>query len=270
MTMQDTINLCNGLKAFHLQHLSLQASCIDDDKIRLICSALLNNPELTYLDVSHNKFGDSGARGLAKLLSQPHSKLNTLKLCNNQISNDGAKVLGKALQQNKTLAHLDLRLNHLQDQGGYSLLVLLLLNKTLVSLDISGNGLETKTVTALCALLKQNSPELQRIDISCNKLGEQTDRSISMQNLKDDEPHKPNDATGKLIFEAVTQNKVIIVDCSILQALIFERLVFLQSLLSQFKESRQKTVPCNKNGYYSVSIVLHKKIVKMYIKLERL
>jgi Ran GTPase-activating protein (RanGAP) involved in mRNA processing and transport len=206
--MKDAINLCAGLQTTFIEQLVIQSSEIDDDKVRLLCSTLLKNNALTYLDFSHNKIGNSGARGLAKLLSQPHSSLKVLKLCNNQISIDGAKYLGKALQQNKVLQNLDLRLNHLHDEGGYCLMVLLLTNRTLVSLDISGNGLESKSVTALCALLKQNSPGLLRIDISCNKLGNQTDKSISVQNLKDIGEIKPNDATGKQIFEAVTQNKV--------------------------------------------------------------
>jgi Ran GTPase-activating protein (RanGAP) involved in mRNA processing and transport len=208
MTMKDAINLCNGLQTTFIEQLVIQSSEIDDDKVRLLCGALLKNSSLSYVDLSHNKIGNSGARGLGKLLAQPHSSLKVLKLCNNQISVDGAKCLGKALQQNKVLQSLDLRLNRLHDEGGYCLMVLLLTNRTLISLDISGNGLESRSVVALCALLKQNSPGLLRIDISCNKLGNQTDKSISVQNLKEMSEIKPNDATGKQIFEAVTQNKV--------------------------------------------------------------
>jgi Ran GTPase-activating protein (RanGAP) involved in mRNA processing and transport len=139
------------------------------------------------------------------------TELQTLKLTNNQIENDGGKALGKALQHNKKLQNLDLRLNYLGDEGGYSLMVLLLKNKTLKSLELSGNGLERKSVTAICAMLKSNSPELVRLDLSCNKLGDystkQTINTGSSLNLAE---VKPVDPIGKEIFEAISQNKVAI------------------------------------------------------------
>jgi Ran GTPase-activating protein (RanGAP) involved in mRNA processing and transport len=163
-------------------------------------------------DLSHNRIGNSGARGIAKLLSSPKSSLITLKLNNNQIANDGIKRIGKALQQNKVLETLELRLNHLYDEGGYSILVLLLKNSNLRELDLSGNGLESKSAKALCVLLKANIPSLVKLDLSCNKLGEYAEKNISESNnnlreLKD--LQKVDDATGKAIFEAISLNKVI-------------------------------------------------------------
>jgi hypothetical protein len=145
--------------------------------------------------------------------------------------------LGKALQQNANLKHLDLRLNHLQDQGGYSLMVLLLGNKSISSLDISGNGLDSKSVTALCALLKLNSSTLTHLDLSCNKLGNYSEKSSSNTNLRD---VKATDVTGKQIFEAIAQNKVLFANQSIFQVSTCERLVFHQSFWSQFKALHKK------------------------------
>ena len=47
--MKDAISLSSGLKGFGLEKLTIQASCIDDDKCRLLCHALLTNSKLHYL-----------------------------------------------------------------------------------------------------------------------------------------------------------------------------------------------------------------------------
>ncbi|KAJ3276113.1 T-complex-associated testis-expressed protein 1 [Terramyces sp. JEL0728] len=222
MTMKDTIGLAQGLPSLNLVRLVIQASGVDDDRCRLISHALYNNSTLKYLDLSHNQIRDSGARGLAKLLSGPKSNIETLILSNNQISNEGVRCIGKALQVNNTLLSLDLRLNHLYDYGGHLLFLCLIKNKTLAQLDVSGNGLEHRSVAALAGLLKQNLPKLVKLDVSCNRLGEYGNEkptsplekiSQSNSNLLDipklGDVQKINDASGKVLFEAISQNKVI-------------------------------------------------------------
>ena len=175
------------------------------------------------LDLGHNSIGDSGARGIAKLLSNPACRLTTLKLPNNQISNEGVKCIGKALQVNQSLESLDLRLNHLHDIGGHSFLICIFKNKSLVALDLSGNGLEMKSVTALAALLKLNLSTLTKLDFSCNKLGDYTGEKVttaSTTNLIG--MPKVTDTAGKFIFEAVSQNKVIFSQLSLYKNLTFE------------------------------------------------
>ena len=163
---------------------------------------------LSTLDWSHNKISDSGARGIAKLLSSPIAQITTLKLNNNQISKEGVKSIGRALQTNHCLQSLDVRLNHLLDAGGHALLVSLFKNTSLQFLDLSGNGLEMKSVQALSALLKMNITSLTRLDLSCNKLGDYSGEknSASTSNLLG--LAKLSDVAGKTIFEAISQNKV--------------------------------------------------------------
>lgn len=159
--------------------------------------------------MGHNNIGDSGARGISKLLANPNCKVATLKLSNNQISIDGVKCIGKALQINQSLENLDLRLNHLHDAGGNSFLVCIFKNRSLVSLDLSGNGLEMKSVLALAALLKLNIPSLTKLDFSCNKLGDYTaEKAVTSSTANLIGIPKVTDTAGKSIFEAVSQNKV--------------------------------------------------------------
>ncbi|KAJ3412302.1 T-complex-associated testis-expressed protein 1 [Chytridiales sp. JEL 0842] len=181
MTINDCINLTNSIKASAiLESLTLQTNSIDDDRCRLIANALLDNTTLKKLDLSHNKISDSGARGLAKLLSIPTCPLTHLNLANNKIGPHGASSIGKSIQNNPTLEHLNIRMNYLTDEGGAALLAALVrsTNSTtgvstcgLKSLDLSSNRLGMETVNVVCALLKRNGRVLTYLDLSCNKLG---------------------------------------------------------------------------------------------------
>ncbi|KAI8848521.1 hypothetical protein BC829DRAFT_443666 [Chytridium lagenaria] len=116
-------------------------SNICDDKARVLASVLLDNKTL-------EKLGDSGARGIAKLLCSSSTKLKSLNLANNKISH--------------------------QDHGGALLMAGLAKGVTtskLKSLDVSSNGLGAECVTVLCTLLKRNGKALTTLDLSCNKLG---------------------------------------------------------------------------------------------------
>lgn len=155
------------------------------------------------LELSHNKIKDSGARGLAKILSQPETGLKILKVSNNQIGAEGIKSIGKALQKNNKLEHLDLRLNCLFDEGVQILFPLLQGNCHLQWLDVSGNRIGPKSVPSISALLKHNGSALTKIDLSCNKLGDYVAERSNEQ-----EEVKQVDVVGKVLFEAVSQNKV--------------------------------------------------------------
>nr|KAJ3420832.1 T-complex-associated testis-expressed protein 1 [Polyrhizophydium stewartii] len=241
MTLNDSLRLSAALRRSQLQRLVVQASAIEDDRCRLICSALLSNTSLVSLDLSHNKIGDSGARGLAKVLAAPTTALRHLRLSNNKIGQAGAQNIGKALGVNKSLVSLDLRLNHLGDGGGHAMCAALARNKHLQEIDLSGNGLGAKFVTALCALLRRNGPSLVSLDVSCNKLGNHG-HTVALEGAAGaailanasataaaaaaaaaGSPMPPKevglfgathgnidgDLAGKMIFEAISQNKYV-------------------------------------------------------------
>jgi len=257
LTIPDCESLKTSLKqkmvARTLRSLKIQSSNIDDDRSRLIASAILDNECLTYLDLSHNDIGNAGARGFAKVLASPKSALTHLILANNRISVVGVHAIGHALAssidlkvtslqkqnqaapqqiaqarkygENCTLQVLNLRLNRLGDEGGAELCSLLLKNNTLRTLDFSGNDLGNETTKALCALIRKNGKQLRSIDISCNKLGNASSSSatasspdsleksiisrIGSASSSGDASIVEQDATGKVLFEAVSHNKYI-------------------------------------------------------------
>ncbi|KAI8919610.1 hypothetical protein BC831DRAFT_481011 [Entophlyctis helioformis] len=238
MTLNDSLKLSSSLGKCMLRRLTIQASAIDDDRCRLLCHALLSNTHLTFLDLSHNKIADSGARGIAKVIATPTVLLSDLRLSNNKIGQAGVQSIGKALSLNSNLRHLDLRLNHLGDPGGHTICAALTRNKHLQDVDLSGNGLGSKTVSALCALLRKNGAALVGLDLSCNKLGNYG-HTVAMEaaaaaaaaatgvassaaapaagvspqreaNLFGaNHGNIDGDLAGKMIFEAISQNKYV-------------------------------------------------------------
>ncbi|KAJ3190767.1 T-complex-associated testis-expressed protein 1 [Irineochytrium annulatum] len=239
MTINDCAALCNSLKHNNvLRSLTIQMSGVDDDRIRLLASALLDNKTLEHLDVSHNKIGDPGARGLSKLLLSPHTALTTLSLANNRITRLGAQSLSRSLAVNTVLLDLNLRMNQLGDHGGAALCAGLgkgLATSKLRTLDLSSNGLGSETVAMLCALLRRNGKALTSLDVSCNRLGNCPGGGGAAagggvaggSNTTFVAPVAPaagmsvvggrpmsgkaegGDLAGKMLFEAISQNKYI-------------------------------------------------------------
>ena len=71
MKLSDCRSLARSLEtAETLTHLNLSNNFLDDDKVRMICSGLVDNLSVTHLDLSHNKIADRGVRAISKLLQQ--------------------------------------------------------------------------------------------------------------------------------------------------------------------------------------------------------
>eukprot|EP00002_Diphylleia_rotans_P016133 TRINITY_DN3134_c0_g1_i2.p1 TRINITY_DN3134_c0_g1~~TRINITY_DN3134_c0_g1_i2.p1 ORF type:complete len:348 (+),score=71.92 TRINITY_DN3134_c0_g1_i2:272-1315(+) len=146
MSLEDSASLAQCLRhsvsmGGNLSTLILSHNMIDDDKLRVIATGLLDNPTLTQIDLSHNKIGDRGARALAKVLDSPSCVITHMYLQDNVIHQVGAKALGQALKHNVSLMSLNLRLNHLGDEGGKFIFEGLKSNCTLQLLNMSSNQL---------------------------------------------------------------------------------------------------------------------------------
>lgn len=227
MTINDCVNLHDSLKNNNiLSSLTISSSQIDDNRIRLLCKVLLDNTTLQYFDISHNNIADVGARAIAKLLTKETVNIKYLSLLNNQINEEGAHCIGRAICANKKLETLIIGLNPLMDAGGYSILRGIYNNDTLKYIDMSACQLKNETVPVLSKLIKKNSPILKTIIISSNNLGIQKEKrniftkDISME--QDAEAKTPVrqqsqegeglniDIFGKAIFEATSMNKNLI------------------------------------------------------------
>ena len=164
LQLAQCVAACKTLKVFRLHR-----SKVDDDKVRVLISHILDHPGLVELDLSNNLIGDRGARAVGKFLNN-HSQLVRLSLNDNQIRAAGAQAIAHALTKNTTLKYLNLRLNRLGDEGGQAICRALMKNSTLVEINMSSNDMAEPTAAILSQVVMQNST-VKTLDLSCNRLG---------------------------------------------------------------------------------------------------
>nr|XP_033791353.1 dynein regulatory complex subunit 5 [Geotrypetes seraphini]XP_033791354.1 dynein regulatory complex subunit 5 [Geotrypetes seraphini] len=163
ISLAKAIKFCKTLKVFKLCR-----SKVDDVKVRVLLSSMLDHPSMVHLDLSHNLIHDRGARAVGKVMNR--SKLETVILCNNRIHASGAQVIARALTKNTTLTTLNLRLNRLGDEGGQAICQALLHNSTLVNVHLGSNELSEPTGIAISLVLARNKT-LRSINFSSNRIG---------------------------------------------------------------------------------------------------
>ena len=91
----------------------------------------LPSPDLlTFCRLYDNNIGDQGAIAIAKAL-EVNASLKILVLENNNIGDDGAKALASALEVNASLKTLDLRVNKIGDAGATAIANAIAVNASL-------------------------------------------------------------------------------------------------------------------------------------------
>eukprot|EP00892_Ulva_mutabilis_P003875 jgi/Ulvmu1/185/UM001_0189.1 len=150
--------------------LDLRGALLDDDKLRMLASGLINNVSVVHLDLSANRIADRGVRALAKLL-HPNSIIQFVNLSNNQIHVEGGRALARALRTNTALCYLNLRLNRLGDEGGRAVVDAVRQHPRLEQLDLGHNGLAALAAKALGKCLPLNGV-LRCVELLGNELGE--------------------------------------------------------------------------------------------------
>ncbi|XP_073689718.1 NACHT, LRR and PYD domains-containing protein 12-like isoform X2 [Garra rufa] len=156
-----------------LEILRLYGCSITDKGCAALASALRSNPShLRELDLSWNKLGDS-VKLLSDVLQNPHCKLETLRLRDCGVTDEGCAALTSALRSNPShLRELYLSKNKL----GYSLKLLsdVLQNPhcKLEILWLRDCGITDEGCAALASALRSNPSHLRELNLSWNKLGD--------------------------------------------------------------------------------------------------
>ena len=167
-----------------LAKLSLPCMNLHDTKQNgsALTKMLQVNKSLTHLDLSMNKFSDSGACYIFEGLQQNATLLN-LNLSNtiNRATNPATtKSFTQMLLSNVSLAHLDLSLNSCILKSGASVFEGLKHNNTLVNLNLSETGIvatDRDTARSLTEILQENE-KLAHLDLSKNTVSDSVARCI--------------------------------------------------------------------------------------------
>lgn len=120
--------------------------------------------KLATLELVGNTISDEGFKTLAKII-QTNTTITTLNIDmeGSANSNEGIKSLAEAIQTNRTITTLRLRVNKKIEDGGMDALVELLeKNETLKSIDLKDNGItEEENKRFLEALLKNTNGKIE-------------------------------------------------------------------------------------------------------------
>ncbi|XP_046956873.1 NACHT, LRR and PYD domains-containing protein 2 [Lynx rufus] len=240
LTDESARLLCKTLrhpKCF-LQRLSLENCHLTEACCKELSSALIVNQSLTHLCLAKNALGNGGVKLLCEGLSYPDCQLQMLVLWYCSTGSNGCHHLSTLLQQNSSLTHLDLGLNHIGMTGlkflcealkkpmcnlkclwlwgcaitPFSCEILasaLGNNRSLISLDLGQNSLGYSGVKMLCNTLKLQNSSLRtlrlRIDESDPQIQkllkevQESDPQLTIESDKQD-PNNNRPSSHDFIF----------------------------------------------------------------------
>ena len=100
-----------------IEKFSLQKHTFDCDAIYTITEHFLEHNKFKVLDLTVNKICFKGGEALAKYLCGEYCVLESLILASNRTGHYGANAIAQALSKNRTLIHLDMTTNDIDDNG---------------------------------------------------------------------------------------------------------------------------------------------------------
>ncbi|XP_076989655.1 NACHT, LRR and PYD domains-containing protein 4 [Tamandua tetradactyla] len=163
--------LCDTLSqpTCNVEELLLTKCCLSADDCEVLVSVLNSNKKLKHLNVAHNCL-DKGMDLLCEALRHPDCTLETLVLTYCNLSGSCWENLSEALLHNKSLIHLDLSANALEDNG-FKLLceVFKHTNSHLQSLCLVKCLITAEGCRYLASVLTHNQ-NLRYLEIGCNPI----------------------------------------------------------------------------------------------------
>ena len=151
-----------------LKDLRLKYNKLDDDRLGIICNALLGNSTIKRFCLNGNlkiAITSSGWRQLSTVLQHPNCKLIDLDLRNAEIDIEGANVLGDALSGSSVKA-LDLSFNRNISTTAWRTLLSQLAHTSIEKLNLSSNSIDDDGLAALANI----RDSIKSINLSQNKL----------------------------------------------------------------------------------------------------
>ncbi|XP_009184956.1 NACHT, LRR and PYD domains-containing protein 14 isoform X3 [Papio anubis] len=189
-------SLCEALKhpECKLQTLSLESCGLTEAGCEDLSLALISNKRLTHLCLADNVLGDGGVKLMSDALQHAQCTLQSLVLRHCHFTSLSSEYLSTSLLHNKSLTHLDLGSNWLQDNGMkllcdvfrhpscnlqdlelmgcvltnaccLDLASVIVYNPNLRSLDLGNNNLQDDGVKILCDALRYPNCNIQRLGL---------------------------------------------------------------------------------------------------------
>ncbi|XP_036130826.1 NACHT, LRR and PYD domains-containing protein 2-like [Molossus molossus] len=154
-----------------LQRLSLENCHLTEVCCKELSSVLMVNRRLTHLCLAKNNLGDGGVRLLCEGLSYPECQLQTLVVCQCNITRRGCKHLSDLLQGGSSLTHLDLGLNPIATGLRFLCEALKKPDCNLRCLGLCGCSISPFCCEDLASALTSNQ-RLEALDLGQNTLGQ--------------------------------------------------------------------------------------------------
>lgn len=153
-------------------NLRMENNNFKDDVMELLATILrAKDCAIQKISLSENQLSNRGVKVLGRAL-MVNRTLCSIDLHGNSIGPSGAKALAEALKNNQVLQSLNLQNNQIKSEGTTYLAQSLLLNRKLMALNIQKNGIAWEGAESLAASLKDNQV-LQELWLSSNTLGDQ-------------------------------------------------------------------------------------------------
>ena len=146
-------------------------------KLHACVDVLKQCGQLKVLDVKNNELGNEGAKILGDVLRQCNN-LSELFLCSNRIGNKGARGLGDGLKQCSNLSELSLNDNKIGDKGAEGLGYGLSQCSNLSVISLTSNIIGDEGAKGLGDGLKQCS-NLSELFLTNNKIGDEGAKGLS-------------------------------------------------------------------------------------------
>uniref|UniRef100_A0A8C8Z8E3 NLR family pyrin domain containing 11 n=1 Tax=Prolemur simus TaxID=1328070 RepID=A0A8C8Z8E3_PROSS len=156
-----------------IQHLSFVNCNLQASACAEISSILVSSSNLKKLTLANNPLGDDGARTLCDAVLHPDCVLESLTLFYCCLTERCSVHITKLLMLSKTLKHLDLCVNHLQNYGVLALTFPLSLPECrLQELELSGCFLTSDICLYIAAALIYYNLHLRRLELGYNNIGD--------------------------------------------------------------------------------------------------
>jgi Ran GTPase-activating protein (RanGAP) involved in mRNA processing and transport len=111
--------------------------------------------DVAEINLSRNRIGADGAKKVAEFLAAPGVRLSALNLSDNEIDTGGIQSIVEALRSGAGgLVSLDISSNDIGAQGAMDVVTAVEENRTLWHLDLGRTGFDSSAIIALCDMLR--------------------------------------------------------------------------------------------------------------------